>query len=79
MLIQQLREMEADGVVHRKVFHEVPPHVEYSLTRFGISLRKSLGPLCKWGTIHMERIGARKKSYEAAATNRDGQKTGPTN
>lgn len=59
MLIQQLRELEADGVVHRKVFHQVPPRVEYSLTAFGLSLRRSLAPLCKWGTLHMERIGAR--------------------
>ena len=36
MLIQQLREMEADGLVHRKVFHEVPPKVEYSATELGI-------------------------------------------
>ena len=64
MLIRQLREMEADGVVNRKVFHEVPPRVEYSLTRFGVSLRKSLGPLCKWGTTHMERIEAHKKSSQ---------------
>jgi DNA-binding HxlR family transcriptional regulator len=62
VLIQQLREMQADGVVRRKVFHEVPPHVEYSLTPFGVSLRKALGPLCAWGTTHMERIGAGKKS-----------------
>jgi|SRR5579863_5296318 DNA-binding HxlR family transcriptional regulator len=69
MLIQQLREMKADGVVRRKVFHEVPPHVEYSLTWFGLSLRKALGPLCKWGTTHMERIGTNKESREAASTN----------
>lgn len=66
MLIQQLREMEADGIVHRKVFHEVPPRVEYSLTAFGVSLRTALGPLCKWGTTHMERIGERKKQSRAA-------------
>ena len=66
MLIQQLREMEADGIVHRKVFREVPPRVEYSLTPFGVSLRKALGPLCAWGTVHMERIGARKKQAMAS-------------
>ena len=70
MLIQQLRELEADGVVRRKVFHEVPPRVEYSLTEFGVSLRRVLGPLCKWGTTHMERIGATKRSSEAAARDR---------
>jgi DNA-binding HxlR family transcriptional regulator len=70
MLIQQLREMEADGVVHRKVFHQVPPRVEYSLTPFGVSLREALDPLCRWGTIHMERIGAKKKQRIAALQKR---------
>jgi DNA-binding HxlR family transcriptional regulator len=58
MLIQQLREMEADGIVQRKVYHEVPPRVEYSLTRFGVSLNDALEPLCEWGERHMKRIGA---------------------
>jgi DNA-binding HxlR family transcriptional regulator len=62
MLIQGLRELEADGVVRRKAFYEVPPRVEYTLTPFGLSLRRVLGPLCAWGTTHMERIGARRRS-----------------
>ena len=49
MLIQQLRELEADGVVDREDYREVPPKVEYSLTPFGVSLRHALGPLCEWG------------------------------
>ncbi len=60
MLIQQLREMEADGIVARKVFHEVPPRVQYSLTPLGVSLQEALHPLCEWGTAHMKQIGARK-------------------
>jgi DNA-binding HxlR family transcriptional regulator len=60
MLIQQLREMEADGIVARKVFHEVPPRVQYSLTPFGLSLKQALTPLCAWGTVHMKRIGVKK-------------------
>jgi DNA-binding HxlR family transcriptional regulator len=71
VLIQQLRELEADAVVHRKVFRQVPPRVEYSLTPFGVSLRRALGPLCKWGTTHMKRIGATKRSCEAAALERE--------
>src|ERR671916_2945962 len=56
MLIQQLREMEADGIVARKDFQEIPPRVEYSLTGFGVSLGQALKPLCDWGREHMERI-----------------------
>jgi DNA-binding HxlR family transcriptional regulator len=56
MLIQALREMERDGIVHREVFHEIPPHVEYSATEFGASLNAALEPLCRWGEQHMERI-----------------------
>jgi DNA-binding HxlR family transcriptional regulator len=58
MLIQQLREMQADGVVARKDFREIPPRVEYSLTPFGVSLTEALKPLCEWGAKHMTRIGA---------------------
>lgn len=49
MLIQQLREMEADGLVHREMFHQVPPRVEYSATKLGASLNGVLTPLCEWG------------------------------
>jgi DNA-binding HxlR family transcriptional regulator len=56
MLIQALREMERDGIVHREVFHEVPPRVEYSVTEFGATLNAALEPLCSWGQQHMERI-----------------------
>jgi DNA-binding HxlR family transcriptional regulator len=56
MLIQALRELETDGVVHREVFHEVPPRVEYSVTEFGATLNAALEPLCCWGERHMERI-----------------------
>ncbi|MFO0892769.1 MAG: helix-turn-helix domain-containing protein [Isosphaeraceae bacterium] len=58
VLIQQLRELEADGIVHRKAYPEIPPRVEYSLTPFGVSLKEAMTPLCQWGTRHMERIGA---------------------
>jgi DNA-binding HxlR family transcriptional regulator len=65
MLIQQLREMERDGIVDRHDFREVPPRVEYSLTSFGISLTVALGPLCDWGAKHMVRIGKTKAKSEA--------------
>ena len=56
LLIQQLREMEADGIVARKDFREIPPRVEYALTPFGVSLSNTLRPLCEWGKEHMDRI-----------------------
>ena len=56
MLIQQLRELEADGIVARTDFQEVPPRVEYALTEFGVSLAEALRPLCEWGREHMNRI-----------------------
>lgn len=58
MLIQHLREMEADGLVHREVFREVPPKVEYSLTEHGSSLNTALGALGHWGEARIQRIGA---------------------
>jgi DNA-binding HxlR family transcriptional regulator len=67
MLIQQLREMEADGIVARKVFYEVPPRVQYSLTPFGVSLKEVLAPLCEWGDTHMKRIGMKKTQCAGAA------------
>jgi DNA-binding HxlR family transcriptional regulator len=48
MLIQQLRELEHDGVVARKVYPEVPPKVEYSLTPRGLSLRPVVEAMCHW-------------------------------
>lgn len=49
MLTQQLRQMEADGLVRRKVYPQVPPKVEYSLTPRGQSLRPIVDAMCKWG------------------------------
>ena len=48
-LTKQLRELEADGIVHRKVFAVVPPRVEYSLTNKGESLRDVIVALRAWG------------------------------
>ncbi len=56
MLIQQLKELEADGIVDRLDFKEIPPKVEYSLTAFGKTLAEALKPLCAWGTEHMTEV-----------------------
>jgi len=55
MLIQKLRELEKDGVVHREVYPVVPPKVEYSLTSYGQSLKPILKTLYSWGKIHKEK------------------------
>lgn len=58
MLTQQLRELEADGIVRRTVYATVPPKVEYSLTTYGESLKRALKEISKWGRLHIQRIGA---------------------
>jgi DNA-binding HxlR family transcriptional regulator len=67
VLTQQLRELEADGIVDRRVYPTVPPKVEYSLTEYGKSLKRALRALCDWGRIHMERTGAVQVSLDGAA------------
>lgn len=52
VLIQQLREMEEHGLVHREVFRQVPPRVDYSATPLGSSLEPVLLALCQWGQRH---------------------------
>ncbi|APX73199.1 helix-turn-helix transcriptional regulator [Companilactobacillus allii] len=55
MLTQQLRELEDDGIVDRKVYNQIPPKVEYSLTQYGDSLNRILEELCLWGEENIER------------------------
>jgi DNA-binding HxlR family transcriptional regulator len=55
MLIQQLRELEKDAIVHRQVYPDVPPKVEYSFTDYGRSLEPVLQVLCNWGEAHLSR------------------------
>ncbi len=57
MLTQQLRELEADGLIRREVFPVVPPKVEYSLTDFGQSLYPVLEAMYDWGGIYLGRQG----------------------
>lgn len=54
MLTVQLRQLERDGLVHREVYKEVPPKVEYSLTELGQSLSPVLSALCDWGEAHSD-------------------------
>ena len=54
MLTQQLRELEADGILHREVYLQVPPKVEYSLTPLGESLKPILEAMHEWGVKHLD-------------------------
>ena len=65
MLTQHLRELERDGIVARKVFNQLPLHVEYSVTQYGSTLRPVLKDLCDWGSAH-EAHAARNGAKKAA-------------
>ena len=52
MLTQQLREMERNGLLERKIHAQVPPKVEYSLTDLGASLYPAVEAMCEWGEQH---------------------------
>jgi DNA-binding HxlR family transcriptional regulator len=54
MLAQQLKELEADGIIHRHVYAEVPPKVEYSLTELGSSLLPVLAAMHNWGIHYLQ-------------------------
>lgn len=68
MLNQQLRELAEDGIVHREIFAEIPPRVEYSLTPEGAELNAALAPLGVWGRRRAERIGATRVYVPDAGT-----------
>jgi DNA-binding HxlR family transcriptional regulator len=55
MLSQELREMEADGLISRKIYPVVPPKVEYTLTAYGKSLQPILKGMSEWGKKHKGR------------------------
>lgn len=53
-LTNQLRELQADGLVKREAFAEVPPRVEYSITKKGATLFPILNMMCEWGMENMD-------------------------
>ncbi|WP_339222194.1 helix-turn-helix domain-containing protein [Paenibacillus sp. FSL W7-1332] len=56
MLTNQLRELEQDGLVVRKVYQEIPPKVEYSISQHGKSLDCVLTDMCTWGFQHLDYV-----------------------
>jgi DNA-binding HxlR family transcriptional regulator len=62
VLTTQLRELERDGVINRKVYAEVPPRVEYSLTEFGTSLKPILDLMGAWSEEYRQVVEAIDRS-----------------
>lgn len=58
VLVQQLRELEEHRLVHREVFRQVPPRVDYSATPLGLSLEPVMLALCEWGSRHARELDA---------------------
>ncbi|RUR73157.1 winged helix-turn-helix transcriptional regulator [Chlorogloeopsis fritschii PCC 9212] len=62
MLTQQLREMEEDGIIHREIYPQIPPKVEYSLTPLGESLKPILYAMHELAIQHLHQINRRKNN-----------------
>ena len=65
MLTVTLRGMERDGLVTRKVYPEVPPRVEYTLTKLGRTLRQLVRGLVDWSGAHLVEVDAARTAYDA--------------
>ncbi|MFI5500121.1 winged helix-turn-helix transcriptional regulator [Nocardia asteroides] len=68
VLTENLRQLESAGVVHREIFPEIPPRVEYSLTALGETLRQALEPLETWGDDHRAVLAANAGNAAPART-----------
>ena len=64
MLTQQLRDLERYGIVKRRAFLEIPPRVEYSVTRLGRSLHPFFKSLCDWGEDHFAALEKARLRYD---------------
>jgi DNA-binding HxlR family transcriptional regulator len=65
MLTVTLRHLERDGLVARRVYPEVPPRVEYSLTPLGATLRQLVRGLVAWSDAHLGEVDAARATYDA--------------
>lgn len=76
VLLQQLKEMQAHGIVSRQAFMEVPPRVEYSATELGQSLAPVLLALCEWGQRHAAELNELDRLADCAVASRNGSSSG---
>lgn len=67
VLTQTLRRIERDGLVTRRIFAEVPPRVEYTLTELGRSLTAPIAVIADWAETHVDHITAAQLAYDEAA------------
>ncbi|MNS24086.1 putative HTH-type transcriptional regulator YybR [compost metagenome] len=74
LMVKQLRELESDGFIHREVYAEVPPRVEYSLTEEGRSIEPLLMQLRDWGDGWLLRRGMSTYSEMDEKRRQDAQK-----
>ena len=65
MLTKQLRELEADKIISRKIYPEIPPKVEYSMTEFGLTLKPVIKSLQEWGMTYIEELENIRCDFEA--------------
>jgi DNA-binding HxlR family transcriptional regulator len=68
VLTSTLRDLERDGLVERRVYPEVPPKVEYTLTPLGQTLTEPLAAICKWSEEHLADVDAARARREDSET-----------
>jgi len=73
ILAQQLKELERDGIVHREVYREIPPKVEYSLSEMGQSLEPVLRALRQWGADHVNAVITNREEFPGNQSSRKQQ------
>ncbi|MGA5437996.1 winged helix-turn-helix transcriptional regulator [Streptomyces griseoincarnatus] len=67
MLTVTLRSLERDGILTRTVVNVMPPHVSYTLTPMGMTLREATAPLLEWSTRNLDGIHAARAAYDSRA------------
>jgi DNA-binding HxlR family transcriptional regulator len=72
MLTVTLRGLERDGLIERRIYPEVPPRVDYSLTKLGATLRDVVRLLVRWSSSHLTEVDAARARYDSRAARKTG-------